>query len=149
MGEWGPQPRRAAAPGRGRGAIPTHFSLICAAREDMVCVCVCVVGGGVFVTAGNYVLLKLLKMLEKPVPACSICNLSSFLPLCWDLVSSNKAGNTWEQRRISMRAILALISSAVIVFPSQYHIFPTSGSQFFLLCGSIFPGSSQTKCFSC
>lgn len=87
-------------------------------------------------------LLKLLKMLEKPVPVCSTCNLSSFLPLCWDLISSNKAGNTWEQRRISMRAFLALISSAVIVFPSQYRIFPASGSQFFLPCGSIFLGSS-------
>lgn len=57
-----------------------------------------------------------------------------FLSLCWDLISRNKTENTGEKRGISARAFLAFVSSsALIVFRSQYLIFPTSGSQFFLM----------------
>lgn len=56
-----------------------------------------------------------------------------FLPLCWGLISGNKTENAGEERGISARAFLASVSSALIVFRSQYRIFPTSGSQFFLL----------------
>lgn len=111
----------------------TLFGVICAVRGRMWRLCVCVEGD--CICRGIMCSLSFLRYWRSRSLCALFCICKSMQFFFFATVLGfDQTENTGEKRGITARAFRASVfSSAPIVFQSQYCIFPTSSSQFFLL----------------